>query len=371
MPGERLLVDQQHQAVLRGEPAHRAHDDHVVVRPDRGRLVDRRHFELAGGDLVVAGLGRDAEPPELAVEVHHERQDPLADRAEVLVFELLALRRWGSEQGPPGEEKVGTLLGQPAVDEEVLLLGPDVREDLAGRRVAEPAQDAERLLAERRLGPEERDLVVERLARERDVRGRDRQGDAVRLDLEEDRRGDVPGGVAARFERRPDATRRERARVGLALDEVPPGELGDRLAVTGRGQERVVLLGGGAGHRHEPVGVVGRAVGQRPLLHAVGHRVDDRRVERLVTVDRPAQLPEDRLGEVLALGPLVEHVLAEDVGAGVLEVVLGLGDPVRCDLRDGRVSGGHGSPLGRCMTVVGRDGRARPIDLLQPATRGR
>ena len=109
-------------------------------------------------------------------------------------------------------------------------------------------------------------------------------------------------------------------------------------------QERVVLLGGGAGHRHEPVGVVGGAVGQRPFLHAVGDRVDDGRIERLEAVDRPAQLLEDRLGQVLALGLLAEDVLAVDVGAGVLEVVLGLGDPMLGDLRDGGLSRSHGTP---------------------------
>ena len=132
MPGERLLVDEEHQAVLRREPPHHAHHDHVVVGADRGRLVDRRHLELARRDLVVAGLGRDAEAPQLAVEIHHEREDPLADRAEVLVLELLALGRRGAEQGPAGQEQVGPLLGEPAVDEEVLLLGTDVREDAAG-----------------------------------------------------------------------------------------------------------------------------------------------------------------------------------------------------------------------------------------------
>ena len=161
----------------------------------------------------------------------------------------------------------------------------------AGGAVAEPARG--------RAGPacrappataQERDLVVERLAGERDVGRRDRERDAVGLDLEEDRAGHVPGGVAAGLERRPDAARRERRRVGLALEQVPARELGDRRAVAGRAQERVVLLGRGAGHRHEPVRVVGGAVRHRPLLHAVGDRVDDRRVERLVALDRPAEL---------------------------------------------------------------------------------
>ena len=87
-----------------------------------------------------------------------------------------------------------------------------------GGRVAEPAQDAQRLGAERLLRAQERDLEVERLAGVRDVGGRDRHRDAVRLDLEEDRAGDVPAGVAAGLEGRAQAARRERARVRLALD---------------------------------------------------------------------------------------------------------------------------------------------------------
>ena len=131
--GKRLLVDEQHQPVLQGELAHRRHDEHVVVGADRRRLVHRRHLELCRGDLVVARLGRDAEAPQLAVEIHHEGQDPLADRAEVLVLELLALGRRRAEQRAPGEQQVGPLLGEPAVDEEVLLLGTDVGEHARGR----------------------------------------------------------------------------------------------------------------------------------------------------------------------------------------------------------------------------------------------
>ncbi len=194
---------------------------------DRGGLVHGRHLELAGRHLVVAGLGRDAQAPQLAVEIHHERQDPLADGAEVLVLQLLALGRRGAEQGAAGEHEVRALLGQAAVDQEVLLLGTDVGEHARGRGVVEPAQDAQRLLAQGLLRPQQRDLVVERLAGVRHERGRDGHRDAVRLDLEEDRAGDVPGGVAARLEGGPDAARRERARVGLALDQVLARELGD------------------------------------------------------------------------------------------------------------------------------------------------
>jgi hypothetical protein len=102
--GERLLVDQEHQAVLRREPPHHAHDDHVVVGADGRRLVHRRHLELARRDLVMASLCRDPEAPQLPVEIHHEREDPLADRSEILVLELLALGRRSAEERSAGKE---------------------------------------------------------------------------------------------------------------------------------------------------------------------------------------------------------------------------------------------------------------------------
>ena len=190
--------------------------------------------------------------------------------------------------------------------------------------------------------------MVERLARVRHERGRDRHRDAVGLDLEEDRARHVPGGVAAGLERGADPARREGARVRLALQQVLARELGDGPPIAGRVQERVVLLGGRTGHRHEPVRVVGGAARHRPLLHAVGDRIHDRRVERLVAVDRPAQLLEDRLGQELALGILVEDVLAVDLLAGELEVVLRGGDLVAGDGGDGGLTCGHGSPVGAC-----------------------
>ena len=345
--GKRLLVAQEREAVLRRDPAHQRHDEHVVVGADRRRLEHRRHLELGRGDLVVAGLGRDAEPPQLTVEIHHEGEDPLPDRAEVLVLELLALRRRRTEQRPPGQQQVGPLLREPPVHEEVLLLGTDRGEHPRGRRLAEPAQDAQGLLAERLLGSQEGDLVVERLAGERHVRGRDRQGDAVRLDLQEDRRGDVPGGVPARLEGCADPAGRERARVRFALDQVAARELRDRAALAGRRQERVVLLGGRARHRHEPVRVVGGPVRQRPLLHRVRDRVGDGRVERLVPVDGSAQLLVGRLGEVLALGDVVEDVLAVDVGAGAFQVVLRLRGAMRGDPGDRGLARGHARPRSR------------------------
>src|SRR6202020_3467719 len=121
-------------------------------------------------------------------------------------------------------------------------------------------------------------------------RGRDAEQRAVGVLEDERGAGRIPGGVAARLERRADAAGRKRRGVGLALDQLGAGELGQRRALAGRRVEAVVLLGGQAGQRLEYVRVVGRALFQRPLLHRERHRVGQRRVERVARGERLGEL---------------------------------------------------------------------------------
>ena len=93
-----------------------------------------------------------------------------------------------------------------------------------------------------------------------------------------------------------------------------PENSSDRFAVAGRREKRVVLLGGDAGQRLEPVRVVRRAVLDRPLLHRGRDRVGDRDVERLAVRHRAAQRVINRLGETRLLDFVVEHEAAERFG---------------------------------------------------------
>ena len=58
--GERLLVQEALHAVLLGDPTERRHHQLLVVMGEVGAFEHRGDLELAGGDLVVAGLGGDA-----------------------------------------------------------------------------------------------------------------------------------------------------------------------------------------------------------------------------------------------------------------------------------------------------------------------
>ena len=202
--------------------------------------------------------------------LHHVGEHALGDRPEVVVVELVALGRLGAEERAARGEQVGALEVVLLVDQEVLLLGADRREHALGLLVAEQPQRLDRRLGQRVHRAQQRDLVVQRLARPRRERGRDAQQRAVGV-LEDERRARrVPRGVAAGLEGRADAAGGERRRVGLALDELLAGELGDRGALAGRAVERVVLLGGRAGQRLEPVRVVGGALLQSPTPSSPG-----------------------------------------------------------------------------------------------------
>ena len=72
--------------MLLRDVAQRVHDEHVVVRGEVQLLELRRELELRGRDLVVARLRRDAELPELTLDVVHEREDAVGDRPEVVVL---------------------------------------------------------------------------------------------------------------------------------------------------------------------------------------------------------------------------------------------------------------------------------------------
>ena len=139
--GERLLVHQARHAVLLGHALQRDHDQLLMVGGEVGVLVDRGDFVLGRGHFVVPRLDRNAELEQLALDFEHEGQHALRNRAEVVIFELLALRRLGAEQRAAGVEQVGPGEEEVAVDQEVFLLGAGGRRDKRAVRLAEQLQD--------------------------------------------------------------------------------------------------------------------------------------------------------------------------------------------------------------------------------------
>jgi hypothetical protein len=66
-----------------------------------------RQFKLAGSDLIVTGLGGDAELEEFALGLEHESEYALGNCAEVMILEFLALWWQRSEECPAGRQQIG------------------------------------------------------------------------------------------------------------------------------------------------------------------------------------------------------------------------------------------------------------------------
>jgi hypothetical protein len=306
---EGLLVQQAGEAVALGHPAQQLHHQLVVVGGHVRLAVEHRDLELAGGDLVVAGLGRHADLVELVLKLVHKSLDPARDRAEVVVLEHLALRRRGAEHRAAGDDEVGAQGDQGAVDQEVLLLGAGGHNDALDVVFAQIVAEGGGLLADRAHRAQQRGLLVQRGAGIRDEdAGNAERGAALALH-DEHGRGGVPGGVAAGLKGRPHAAAGEGAGVGLGLDELAAAELGDGALVV-EGQERVVFLGRRAGHRLEPVAEVGHTPGLAPVVDHRGDAGGQIAVEAGALGDGALKTPEDVAGQVLS------HLLdPKDIGA--------------------------------------------------------
>ena len=125
--------------------------------------------------------------------------------------------------------------------------------------------------------------------------------------------GRVPCGVAAGFKRCAQTAGREGGSIRLALDELLAGEFHDDAAVCRRRNEAVVLLGGDAGHRLEPMRVVRCTFFNRPVLHGICHSIGDRDVEVLAVVDGLSQRLVNVLRQSLAHDVVVKHHAGENV----------------------------------------------------------
>ena len=123
---------------------HRFHDELVLVAGGVGVGINGSHLVLGGGDLVVLRLGQHAELPQLLVQILHIGGDPRAERAEVMVVQLLPLGGLGAEQRAPAKAQIHALEKQLAIDEEIFLLRADLRRDLLHGFIAEKVQHAHR-----------------------------------------------------------------------------------------------------------------------------------------------------------------------------------------------------------------------------------
>ena len=124
-------------------------------------------------------------------------------------------------------------------------------------------------------GAQQRGFLVQCLA----AVGTEGGGNAQGIALDEGVGGGGPGGVTPGLKGGPQPAGREGGGVGLPSDKLLAGELHSHAAIGGGGDEAVVLFGGDAGHRLEPVSEVCGTLLHRPVPHGGGHYIGHGQVQ--------------------------------------------------------------------------------------------
>ena len=308
--GKGLLVEQAHQTVAVGDLFQQLHGQLVFVAGGVGVGVDGRDLMLGGSHLVVLRLCQHAQLPQLLVQLPHEGRHAGLDGTVVVVVQLLPLGGAGTEQRAPAELQILPKLVHLLVDQEILLLGTDLRNDVLRLRVAEQAQDADALLVKHVHGAQQGRFLVQRLPAVRAEDG----GDIQCFVLYEGVGRGIPRGVATRLECGAEPAGGEGRGVRLALAQLLGTQLHDHAVLTGAGDEAVVLLGGEAGHGLEPVGVMGGTLFDRPILHGVGDLAGGGTIQRRSLCQTLLPLLINGGGETLLHLLLVEYHLPEQGG---------------------------------------------------------
>ena len=285
-----------------GHVLHDLHGELVVVHGNVGLAEHRSALMLAGGHLVVLGLGVDAQLPQLLVQIRHEGLDAGTNGAEIVVFHLLTFGRIGAEEGASGEDQIGTLGVVLGVHQEVLLLHADGGYHALGL-LAEELEHPAGLVADGVHGAQQRGLLIQHLAGVAAKRGGDIEGIVLNKGIA----GGVPGRVSSGLEGGAQAAGGEAGGVGLALHQLLAGKLHDDAAAIRGGKEAVVLFRVDSRHGLEPVGEMGGALLNGPILHGVGHHAGH--MGRQSSAFRHGFLQRliNALGQVGAHDLVVEH----------------------------------------------------------------
>ena len=291
--GKGLFVKQAYKSVSCRDFLHDLHGQLIVIRRDIRRCINRSELMLRRSYFVVFCLSKDAELPELIIQIFHKGGDPRFDHTEIMVVELLALGRLRAEQCAAGVLEVRALLVQFGGDQEIFLLGTDGGDDPFRRIIAEKAQNSEGLFIQDLHGPEQRGLLIQCMP----AVGAECGGDAECPAFDEGVGCRIPGCVSSGFEGGAESARREGGGIGFSLDQFLAGEFHDDAAVRGRADKAVVLLSGDAGQWLEPVRKMCCTVIDGPVFHRLGDGVGHADIEPASLVDRFSERSVDIRGE--------------------------------------------------------------------------
>ena len=135
-PGKRLLMKQTLQAMKISHLLQRLHNQLIVIHSHITLRINGSQFMLTRSHLIVLGLGRHAQLPQLLIYILHEIRNPLADNTEIMIIQLLSFRRHGAKQSPTGKNQILSLQILLPIHQEILLLHTYRRCHTVGGRIA-------------------------------------------------------------------------------------------------------------------------------------------------------------------------------------------------------------------------------------------
>ena len=280
--GKRLFMQQAHKPVTARNLFHDLHRQLILIGRQIRRRKNRRHFVLGGSRFVVFRLCKDAELPQLFVQVFHIFTNARRDRGKILVVHLLTLCGLCTEKRPPRHLEISALFIEFFIDQKIFLFGADAGNHVFDVFFAEKTKHTKGLFAERFDGTKERRFFVEGFSRVRTERRRNAQ----RMIFYERVRRRIPHRVPARFKSGAASARRKRRRIAFAFDKLFAAELHNDAAVFVGSDKTFVLFRRNAGKRLKPMRVVRRAFRNSPLLHRVRHLIRNFKFERRAVVER-------------------------------------------------------------------------------------
>ena len=224
--------------------------------------------------FVMLGFSKYAQLPQFFVQILHEGQYSLFNDTKVMVFQLLATRRFSAEQGASTVYQVFTFFPHFFVNQEILLFRTNGAVDAHGVDTKN-LQNIAGCLANCIHGAQQRSLFIQHFASV----GAERGGDAQAVIFDKSIAGRVPSSITTCFEGSAQAAGGEAGGVGFALDQFLAGEVHDNTTFSSRRNKAFMLFSSNTGHRLEPMCEVGATMLQSPILHSVGNNVSNFQIQ--------------------------------------------------------------------------------------------
>ena len=201
-----LLVQQASESMAFRQLFHRFHYNLIVVYRNIGRFINGSKLMLRRSRLIMLRFGSDAQLPQFNVQILHESAHALPDNSEVMILQLLSLRRRRSEQRTACENQILSFQIFLAIHQEILLLRSHGSRYLGSSRIPEQLNNTQRLLPDCFHGTKQRCFLIQRLARIGTEGGGNTENHPRGILLQESGRGNIPRRIASCFKGGPQAS---------------------------------------------------------------------------------------------------------------------------------------------------------------------